>query len=80
MKITVLGPGCPSCKILHAAVLNVVGDRKDMEVEYITDINVMISKGIMSSPALLIEEELVFAGRIPSEDEILEKIKEFEEK
>lgn len=74
MLITVLGPGCPSCKQLHERVLNVVKDNKDINVEYITDISVMIEMGLMASPALLIDNKIAFVGRVPSEEEIKEKL------
>ncbi len=74
MNIKVLGSGCPSCKSLYESVKNVVGDNKDIKVEYITDITALLEAGIMSSPALLIEDKLVCSGRVPSEDEIKEYI------
>ncbi len=70
MLIKVLGSGCPSCKSLYESVKNVVGDNKDIKVEYITDITALLEAGIMSSPALLIEEKVVCSGRVPSEEEI----------
>jgi len=74
MKIKVLGSGCPSCKALYESVKNVVGDNKDIPVEYITDITALLEAGIMSSPALVIEDKVVCSGRVPSEDEIKEYI------
>lgn len=74
MLIKVLGSGCPSCKSLYESVKNVVGDNKDIQVEYITDITALLEAGIMSSPALVIDENVVSVGRVPSEDEIKEYI------
>lgn len=74
MLIKVLGTGCPSCKALYESVKSVVGNNKDIQVEYITDITALLEAGIMSSPALLIEDKLVCSGRVPSEDEIKEYI------
>lgn len=74
MLIKVLGSGCPSCKALYESVKDVVGENKDIKVEYITDINALLEAGIMSSPALLIEDEVVCSGRIPSKEEIKEYI------
>lgn len=70
MLIKVLGTGCPSCKALYESVKNVVGDNKNIKVEYITDITAMLEAGIMSSPALVVEDEVVSVGRVPSEEEI----------
>lgn len=74
MKIKVLGPGCTSCKELHENVLKVVGDNKEIQVEYITDINAIIKEGILGSPALLIDDITISVGRVPSEDEIKDYI------
>lgn len=74
MVIKILGSGCPSCKSLHESVKKVVGDNKDITVEYITDITALLEAGIMSSPALVIEDDVVCSGRVPSEDEIKEYI------
>lgn len=70
MIIKVLGSGCPSCKKLYESVKNVVDDNKDIEVEYITDITALLEAGIMSSPALMIDQKVVCSGRIPSKEEI----------
>lgn len=74
MKIKVLGPGCPSCKELHENVLKAVGDNKEIQVEYITDIKALLEAGIMVSPALLIDNITVSVGRVPSENEIKDYI------
>jgi small redox-active disulfide protein 2 len=69
MVIKVLGSGCPTCKTLHEIVVEAVGD-EDIEVQYVTDIAALIEAGIMTSPALMIDEEVVSAGRLPTKDEI----------
>lgn len=74
MLIKVLGPGCPSCKQLHKNVLEAVEGNKNIQVKYITDIAALLEAGIMSSPALLIEDKLVCCGRVPSVEEIKEYI------
>ncbi|KUK77151.1 MAG: redox-active disulfide protein 2 [candidate division WS6 bacterium 34_10] len=74
MIIKVLGSGCPSCKKLYESVKHVVGENKEIQVEYITDITALLDAGIMSSPALMIDEKVVCSGRVPSEEEIKEYI------
>lgn len=74
MVIKVLGSGCPSCKTLHERVKEVVSEDKDIKVEYITDISVILEEGIMSTPALMIDEKVVCTGRVPSQEEIEEYI------
>jgi small redox-active disulfide protein 2 len=45
------------------------------EVVKVTDIDEMVERGLMSTPGLAIDGELVAAGRIPSVDEIIQLIK-----
>lgn len=79
MVIKVLGSGCPTCKTLHEIVVEAVGE-EDIEVQYVTDIAALIEAGIMTSPALMIDEKVVCAGRLPTKEEVREYIsKEKEE-
>ena len=76
MKIQVLGSGCPSCKKLFETVNNIVKENEiDAEVEYVTDIARIVELGVMSSPVLVIGDEVIFAGAIPEEKELEEIIK-----
>lgn len=71
MKILVLGTGCPSCKILEKNVTKIVSELKiKAEVKKITEIDKIISYGVMSLPALIIDDELKCSGTIPSDQEI----------
>lgn len=70
-KIEVLGSGCPTCKNLLEIVKKIVEENSiEGEVVYITDIGEVIKRGIMSSPAVMIDGELKASGRVPSEEEI----------
>ncbi len=76
MIIKVLGSGCPSCKRLYEnakEAVNIVGG--NIEVKYITDLKEIIASGVMSMPALIINDKIVSAGRITSVDEIVDMIK-----
>lgn len=64
MKIKVLGSGCASCHKLYEETKKAIENMgKDYEVEYITDVNVLLSYGIMSAPALLVNDNVVSQGR-----------------
>ena len=77
IDIKVLGSGCPSCKTLYEKVLEVAKNiDSSLEVEYITDITKIVELGVMSSPVFVIEDEVITAGQIPSEDEIKDAIKQ----
>ena len=77
MKIQVLGSGCSNCKKFYDLTVRAVKEMNlDTKVEYITDIQQIIDKGVMSTPVLVVNDEIVSAGSIPSVDKIKNLIKE----
>ena len=77
MKISVIGSGCPTCKALYNQVKQLKEEGKiDAEIEYIKDVNELVNRGIMGSPALLIDDKPVHVGLPESDEELLEIIKE----
>lgn len=73
-SVKVLGSGCKSCKALldntNAALRNM---NAPIEAEYITDIETVVSYGVMSTPALVVNEKVVSMGKVysPAEAEKL---------
>jgi len=71
MKLTIYGSGCAKCKKLTenaeaaASSLNLT-----YEVEKITDTNAIIDAGIMRTPALAIDGNIVVEGKVSSADEV----------
>ncbi len=74
MKVEVLGPGCANCKRLMEKTEKVVEDLQDEEIELIEveDHEKIAKKGVMSTPAIAVDDEVKISGRVPSEDEIRE--------
>ncbi len=71
--VQVLGSGCSTCKSLHELTKQAVAELGlKLEVEYITDIQKIIELGVMSSPVLTVDGQVVSVGQVPG----LEKIKE----
>ncbi len=71
MKIEVFGTGCPKCNMLEGNVKKVLSELNlKAEVVKITSIDEMVERGLMSTPALMIDGELVVAGRVPSVAEL----------
>lgn len=71
MKIEVVGPGCPRCISTERNVkvaLKELG--KDAAVEHIFDVKEFAKRGVMFTPAVIIDGEIVTSGRIPTVDEI----------
>jgi small redox-active disulfide protein 2 len=71
MKIEVLGTGCAKCKRLEENVRKAVQETGvKAEVLKVQDMDQIISKGVMMTPALLIDGEERAVGRVPGVDEI----------
>lgn len=75
-KIQILGTGCMKCNRLqenaeHAAKALGI----DYEVEKVSDIDKIMSFGVMSTPALAIDGKVVSAGKLLAPDEIKEFLK-----
>lgn len=65
MNIKVLGAGCKSCEALLNATNEAVANKGiNTEVEYITDMEKVMSYGVMSMPALVIDGKVVSAGKV----------------
>ncbi len=77
MLIKILGTGCPSCIRLEENAKEAVKalNMTDAAVEHVTDIDKIIEYGVMSTPAIVIDEEVKASGRIPDADEIKEWLK-----
>lgn len=71
MEIKILGPGCPKCKILDKLTHEVVEKNGiNATITKVEDIMEIMKYGVMSTPALVVDEKVVMKGRIPSADEI----------
>lgn len=69
--VMVLGSGCVSCKTMYENVKAVLGNSKlDIDVEYITDMNIIAAYGIMSMPALIVDDKVVSSGKVLKPKEI----------
>lgn len=64
MNIKVLGSGCKSCEALLKSVKEAVANKGvNAEVEYITDMEKIMGYGVMSMPALMIDDKIVSAEK-----------------
>ncbi|OJV34318.1 MAG: hypothetical protein BGO29_08600 [Bacteroidales bacterium 36-12] len=71
MNIKILGTGCPKCKTLEKLAIEVVDENDfDAEISKVEDIVQIMGYGVMRTPALVVNEQVLISGRIPSKDEI----------
>jgi len=67
MIIKILGPGCTNCVNLERVTRQAVADLGlDAEVEKVTDYHAIIGYGVMSTPGLVVDDEVVLSGRVPT--------------
>jgi small redox-active disulfide protein 2 len=71
MNVKILGTGCVNCKNLEALTRNALDELGlDVGIDKVTDPGEIVSWGVMSTPALVIDDEVVVSGRIPSPDQL----------
>lgn len=71
MNIKVLGSGCANCHTLEERATQAV-DSLGLEavIEKVTDFGDIASYGVMSTPALVVDERVVLSGRVPTVSEL----------
>jgi len=72
MTIKILGSGCPNCQKLENNAKQAVDELalKDIAIEHVYDIAEITEYGVMSTPAIVIDEQVKASGRIPDAEEI----------
>jgi small redox-active disulfide protein 2 len=77
MIIKILGAGCSKCKLLEARVRELVSKNNiPATVEKVTEIQDIMSYGILSTPGLVINEKVKSSGNVPKDEQILHWISE----
>jgi len=68
-NIKVLGSGCKNCETT-ANLIKIAADQANVEInlEKISDMEKIMSYGVMSTPGVVIDEKLVHAGGLPAPD------------
>jgi small redox-active disulfide protein 2 len=76
MIIKVLGSGCTNCQNLEKATLAALSELGvDATVEHVTDPGEIASYGVMRTPGLVVDEEVVVSGRVPSATQLRELLR-----
>ena len=75
-KIQILGSGCPKCKKLAE---NAEAAAKELGIEYqiekVTNINDIMTFGVMVTPALVVDGKVMVAGKVPAIEQLKEILK-----
>lgn len=71
--IKILGSGCPKCISLENATKSALNELNfNLEIEHITDFAQIASFGIMTTPALVLNNEVISYGKVLTVKEIKE--------
>jgi small redox-active disulfide protein 2 len=71
LTIKVLGPGCANCQKLESITWKVITEMAlEADVQKITDYGEIMKYPILSTPGLVVNEQVVCSGRIPAEAEV----------
>lgn len=76
MRIEILGTGCARCHLLTQNVRTALEHLGfDAEVHKVEDIQQIMAYGVMSTPALVVNGKVQFAGRVPAPRELEEYLR-----
>jgi small redox-active disulfide protein 2 len=71
MKLEVLGKGCQKCHELEDNAIEALKNAHlEAEVAHITDMNEIMKRGVMKTPALTIDGKVVSQGKVLTPEEI----------
>lgn len=71
ISIKVLGSGCAKCKSAMAVIGQVAEDKGvAIELEKVEDPSQIMAYGVMSTPAVVVNEQLVHKGSVPRPEDV----------
>jgi small redox-active disulfide protein 2 len=77
LSIRVLGPGCAACRQLEQNIMAVVAELGlPADIEHVTDLKEIARLGVVTTPALLINDELKAAGQAPKKEKLKKLLQE----
>lgn len=79
MEVKILGTSCPKCKRLEELAREAAAEA-GVEAVFtkVTDMDGIMAYPIMSTPGLVINEELRSSGRLPRKEEVVAWLKQSE--
>ena len=71
MKIEIIGSGCPRCYETERRVKNALAEAgAEVELVHLTDPREVARRGLILTPAVIVDGVIRLAGRVPSLEEV----------
>ncbi len=76
VKVRILGTGCPRCNELEKMCFNVAAEYNiDADIQKVTNLDEILSYGVIHTPALVINDEVKISGKLPTKMTLLHWLK-----
>ncbi len=73
--IKILGTGCARCKQTERIIQETIEELGvSARIEKVTDIQDIFSYDVMVTPAVVVDEQVVFKGKVPTKEEVIEML------
>ncbi len=77
MNVKILGTGCAKCKKLEKMSREILKDLDpEAEIGKVEDLQDIMAYGVMNTPALVLDGQVKFSGRLPGRKELEEILRE----
>lgn len=75
-SVKVLGSGCDKCNVLEKNVKEAISELGITDrIDHVSDFGQIAAMGVMSTPALVIDNKVVSMGKVLSKDEVIQVLK-----
>jgi len=72
MRIQIAGPGCPNCQATENNVFNACAELNlPADISHVYNVAEFVSLGVTRTPAVLLDGEIVIAGRVPTVQDLV---------
>ena len=69
--IKILGTGCAKCKQMEAVIRKTLDEIGVLAtIQKVEDIEKIMEYDVMSTPALVIDEQVIMRGKVPTKEEV----------
>ena len=77
-SIKVLGSGCEKCNALEKATKEALEEMGvNVQIDHVTDFAKIAAYGVMTTPALVVDEKVVSYGKVLKKQEVIEILKKY---